>query len=73
MAAFLASFVENGELTLIGECTPDSFRSGIERHPSFNKLFTVFRMEEPSEQDVRQIVRRSADAVAERALLESGP
>ncbi len=72
MAAFLASFVENGEVTLIGECTPDSFRTGIERHPSFNKLFTVFRIEEPSEQDVRLIVRRSADAIAERSQLETG-
>ncbi len=72
MAAFLSAFVESGDLTLIGECTPDSFRKGIERHPSFNKLFTVFRIEEPSEHDVRQIVRRSADTIAARSVEESG-
>lgn len=72
MAAFLSAFVESGQLTLIGECTPDSFRKGIERHPSFNKLFTVFRVEEPSEADVREIVRRSAHAIAERTAIESG-
>lgn len=72
MAAFLSAFVENGELTLIGECTPDTFRSGIERHPSFNKLFTVFRVEEPSDENVRQIVRYSSDNIAQRTAQESG-
>ncbi len=72
MASFLSSFVESGLLTLIGECTPDSFRKGIERYPSFNKLFTVFRVEEPSDSDVREIVRRSAQAIAERTEEESG-
>lgn len=57
IAAALTAYVERKEVVLIGECTPETYRTGIERHPWFKKLFTVFNAVEPDDKMVEQILR----------------
>lgn len=60
MANLIGPFVSRGDFTLIGECTPDGFRAGVERLPDLQQTLTVFRVEEPDDAETRQIVERSA-------------
>lgn len=72
MASYLATYVDGGDVVLIGECTPDTYRQGVDRHPWFKKLFTVFRIDEPSEKDAGGIVRGVAESLAAKVAVECG-
>jgi ATP-dependent Clp protease ATP-binding subunit ClpC len=65
IAAALTAFVERKEVVLIGECTPETYRTGIERHPWFKKLFTVFNAVEPDDQMVDLILRGVATGLCQ--------
>jgi ATP-dependent Clp protease ATP-binding subunit ClpC len=72
IGSFLGPFVESGELTLIGECTPELYRSGVERYPPFAKLFHLLRLDEQSDEKVRKVLRHVADQIAENAVEDHG-
>ncbi len=66
IADFLTPYVESGELVLIGECTPEQFRRGIEPNPTFKKLFTVFQLRPLDDRQVKQVVRAVADQLSQQ-------
>lgn len=44
MADALGPFLERGDVILIGECTPESYRRGVESAPALHKQLTVFQV-----------------------------
>lgn len=47
-ATMLAPALERGELTIVGESTPEAWRRGIDRFPVFRKLFWQLNLEVPN-------------------------
>lgn len=72
MATYLSTYVDGGDVVLIGECTPDTYRQGVDRHPWFKKLFTVFRIDEPNDKDAAVVVRGVAESFAAKVESETG-
>src|SRR5690606_32954256 len=65
IADFLAPHVQSGELTLIGECTAEELRRGIEQRPAFHRLFQVIRVEESLPDETRIITEKVGEHVAQ--------
>ena len=72
MGDAIAPYVENGDFVLIGECTIETYRKGIERYPNFKKLFHVFRIKEQSQEDVRKVIELVADEKSGEVLDKYG-
>ncbi|MCO6459487.1 MAG: AAA family ATPase [Pirellulaceae bacterium] len=68
MASVVVPFVERGELVLIGECTEETYRQGVERFPWFKKIFSVFRIDPQTDEAVDEVLRQVAAVSGE--LLE---
>ena len=66
IADFLTPFVENGDMVLIGECTSEQFRRGIEPNPTFKKLFTLFQLRPLEDRQVKQVISAVAERTAEK-------
>jgi len=66
IADFLTPYVENGDLVLIGECTPEQFRRGIDPHPTFKNLFTAFHLRPLEDRQVKQVIAAVAERTAEQ-------
>ncbi len=66
IADFLTPYAESGDLVLIGECTPEQFRRGIEPNPTFKKLFTVYQLRPLDDRQVKQVVAAVADRTAQQ-------
>src|SRR5690606_28781798 len=66
IADFLTPFVGNGDLVLIGECTSEQFRRGIEPNPTFKKLFTLFQLRPLEDRQVKQVISAVAERTAEK-------
>jgi ATP-dependent Clp protease ATP-binding subunit ClpC len=69
IGSFLMPFIDSGDITLVGECTPEQFRAGFERNPTYKKLFDVVRIDEQPPHMARQVLRHVADGHI-RALAE---
>ncbi|MBI3271869.1 MAG: AAA family ATPase [Planctomycetes bacterium] len=67
IGSFFRPFIEKGDIALVGECTPDLFRRGVDRFPAFRRLFHVLKVEEPPAPSVRKIL----DLVAVRRVQEA--
>ncbi|MGE0606001.1 MAG: AAA family ATPase [Pirellulales bacterium] len=65
IGGFLMPYIDKGTLTLAGECTPEQFRMGFEKNPTFKKLFDVVRVEEPPPDEARQILGQVAHQAVE--------
>lgn len=50
IATQLTPAIEAGELLVIGECTPENYRLGIENDSSIRKLFQPIKLDEPTDQ-----------------------
>jgi len=66
IADFLTPYVENGDLVLIGECTAEQFRRGIDPHPTFKNLFTAFHLRPLEDRQVKQVIAAVAERTAEQ-------
>ena len=57
MADALSTYLQRGEMILVGECTPSGFVKGIESTPSLTKLMTAFQIPGADEEKTSRIVR----------------
>lgn len=78
MAEYLRSFVGQGEVTVISECTAEEFAKIEIKSPNFLSLFQIIRLEEPREgleqiivNKVKQIANTSNIIIEEEAIDET--
>jgi ATP-dependent Clp protease ATP-binding subunit ClpC len=62
LARFLAGPIARGEVSIVGECTPDAFERLRQDEPGFARLFRVIRVEPMSERASAQVVVAAARA-----------
>lgn len=67
IADFLAPYIQQGSLVLIGECTGEELRRGIEQRPAFRRLFEVVRVEGALIGEAREITIQAGQALARQA------
>ncbi len=72
VGTFLRPYVEKGDIAIVGECTPEQFRRGLERHPAFKKLFFVQQVQEPKPPAVRVILEQTVARRCEELLRHDG-
>ena len=51
----LSPYLENGEVAILGESTPDGFRAGLAGAPSFQRLFQTIDFKPASPEETREI------------------
>ena len=56
MAASITPFIERNEVVLLGECDEEGFRTGVDRHAGFRKLFNVLQVRSQSDADVKAVI-----------------
>ena len=61
MADALAPYLERGKVILVGECTPEAFRKGIENVPSIHNSLTAFNLLPTRGEDTVELVRYAFD------------
>ncbi len=69
----LASYIERGALTIVGETTAEELATGLGRHASARRVWTEIRVEPADEARTRRILRAicdEANAPASDAVLE---
>jgi ATP-dependent Clp protease ATP-binding subunit ClpA len=78
MAEYLRTFIGQGEVTLISECTDEEFAKIELRSPNFLSLFQIIRLEEPRENleniiinKVKQIANTRNILIEEEAIDET--
>jgi ATP-dependent Clp protease ATP-binding subunit ClpC len=64
-ATMLAPALERGELVILGECTPEAFRRGLDRFPGFRKLFWRLSVDAPDPGQSGQVLAAVADRLTE--------
>lgn len=72
IGSFLAPYIESGDLLVAGESTPEWFRSGIERDPTFKKLFYVVTVKELTAREALPVLQGVTDQILERLAREDG-
>lgn len=66
IGSFLTPYAESGDLVLVGESTPEQYRLGFDRHPTFKKLFDAVRIEEQPVESAAAVLRSVADRESAR-------
>jgi ATP-dependent Clp protease ATP-binding subunit ClpC len=69
----LAPHLENGEVAILGESTPEAFRTGLGRNRSLSRLFARVEIQPPTREHTRElldIVCAEAGAEADPAVLD---
>jgi len=61
MADALSPYLERGEVIVVGECTSEAFRKGVESVPSIHKHITAFNLHPTSGEETNQLVRYAFD------------
>lgn len=61
VGTFLTPFIESGDLTVFGECTPEQYRLSLEPNHYFSKLFEQVRLTEMTADETRPLLRAVAD------------
>ncbi len=57
MADALSPYLERGEVIVVGECTAEAFRKGVESVPSIHKHITAFNLHPTSGEETNRLVR----------------
>ncbi len=68
VGTFLRPYVEKGDIAIVGECTSEQYRRGLERHPAFKKLFLVLQIQEPPLAASKTILQKTAQRRVEELL-----
>lgn len=63
---FMRSYLQDGSITLLSECTPAELRRIERRVPGFSALFQVLRLNAPAAEDVPKIVKQKINQTAEK-------
>lgn len=61
VATALAPYIERGEIAILGESTPDAFRSGLGAVGSLRRLFHAIEVREPSAAQTRAVLQAVRD------------
>ena len=69
-ADFLMPHIEQGELTIVGECTPEAYHRGIESSPPMRRLLACIRVQEPHPVESGKILTSVRDALLDRHRAE---
>jgi ATP-dependent Clp protease ATP-binding subunit ClpC len=73
VATALAPYIERGEVAVLGESTPEAFRSGLGAVGSLRRLFHAIEVREPSTAQTRavlQAVRDEAGAIVPEPVVD---
>ncbi len=63
----LAPYIRRGDVTIIGESTPEALRRGIEKDLSIKRLFQTLKIEAPELGTLHKIVRQQLQFMATKA------
>ncbi len=66
------TYAERGEIVLLGEMTEERLQSVSVREPTFLQVFSVHRLKEPSDSEVRQILDQRSRQLARKHKIEVG-
>jgi len=72
MADAITRFLERGDVVVIGECTPDAYRRGVDPHPGLKRTLTPFQLEPAKPEDVRKLIHHAFEAMQTRTMEEMG-
>jgi ATP-dependent Clp protease ATP-binding subunit ClpC len=64
VATALAPYLERGEIAVLGESTPDAFRSGLGAVGSLRRLFHAIEVREPAPPQTRAVLQAVRDEAA---------
>ncbi|MFO7907222.1 MAG: AAA family ATPase [Planctomycetota bacterium] len=70
VAAFLASYVRDGQLRMMAEATAEEVEASRRLLPGFAELFQVLRLEDLTEPDMREALRLAVDQRAREGKVE---
>jgi len=59
MGEAIAPFLERRKVIVIGECTPEAYRKGIDSVPGLKRALTTFKLEPPRPEEVRNFIRHA--------------
>jgi len=62
--------IEKGNLTIIGECTPEAYHRGIESYPPLRRLLACIRVNEPHQEESSKILIAARDMLVGRYQAE---
>lgn len=68
VGSFLAPFVENGDVIIVGECTAEEYRRGFEAYDSFRRLFPAINIDETTPEETMDILQQFATLAARKWL-----
>jgi len=69
-ADLIMPHIEKGNITLIGECTPEAYHKGIEGYPPMRRLLACIRVNEPHQEESGEILRAARDMLVGRYQAE---
>jgi len=73
VAAFLAPYLERGELRIVGETTPAELEAIRRLMPGFDVLFQIVRIEEFDDVGAHQVLNRLADTTRQQSKINVTP
>ena len=69
-ADLIMPHIEKGNITIIGECTPEAYHKGIEGYPPLRRLLACIRVNEPHQEESGKILRAAGDMLVGRYQVE---
>lgn len=72
IADFIAPYIRRGDITLIGETTPQGMRRGLDQRPAFRRLLHVIQVEEMLAEDTRRVVLGVSQMLTRQVQARSG-
>ncbi|MDF1756054.1 MAG: AAA family ATPase [Verrucomicrobiales bacterium] len=72
MAGALIPKLERGEVIVIGECSPEAFKRGVETVPGLKRLITPFQVPPLEKDEVIELVKCAFDEFSAQAKTETG-
>jgi ATP-dependent Clp protease ATP-binding subunit ClpC len=72
IADFLAPYIRRGDITLIGETTPQAMRRGLDQRPAFKRLLHTIQVEELLEDETRRVVAGVGQMLAQQVFVRQG-
>lgn len=63
MADALMPYLQRGDIVLVGECTPETFRHGFESSPTLQRQVSVFRVPPVEKEKAREILHSAYETI----------